>query len=335
MRAFVEHHGDLTVLRDRTIGVIGYGNQGRAQALNLRDSGIERIRVATLPDESRDLAKADGFAVGDVQEAAKAADVLLLLIPDEELPDVFDEQIQPHLEANDAIVLASGYSLAFAGFEPPPHVDVLLLAPRMIGGKVRTLYESGAGFFSYVSVEQDASGYGWPLVLALAKGIGSLRAGAFELPAGVEALLDLYHEQAFGSVLGVTLALMLDVGTSAGIPPEALALDLYLSREVAQSLEAAAEVGFYEQSRLHSLTSQYGGMMRAMELDGSPLRAHFARVLADVQSGEFSRRWHEERGAGYRSFNQLRDLARRANPFTPIEERVRGMLAEAHARPSA
>jgi ketol-acid reductoisomerase len=327
MRAFGENDGDIGVLRHRRIAVIGYGNQGRAQALNLRDSGIHEIRIATLADETRAQAQDDGFIAGDVEEAARAADVLLLLIPDEDLPNAFAKEIRPHLKANDAIVFASGYGLAFGGITPPPDVDVLLLAPRMIGRQVRELFQQGKGFFSYVSVEQDASGCGWPLVLALAKGIGSLRAGAFELSSRHEAVLDLYHEQAFGSVLGVTISLMLEVGAASGLPAEALVMDLYLSGEVAQSLQAAAEVGFYEQSRLHSLTSQYGGMMRAMELDGAPLRAHFARVLEDVQSGAFATRWHQERMSDNRRFEQLRELARRANPFTPIEQRIQEMLA--------
>jgi ketol-acid reductoisomerase len=127
-------------------------------------------------------------------------------------------------------------------------------------------------------------------------------------------------------VLGRTIALMLEVGAAAGIPTEALVLDLYLSGEIAQSLQAAADVGFYEQSRLHSLTSQYGGMMRAMELDAAPLRTHFARVLDEIESGAFARRWHEEREGGYAKFEQLRELARQANPFTPIEQRIQALL---------
>jgi ketol-acid reductoisomerase len=331
LRAFVEEDGDLSVLAGRTVGVIGFGSQGRAQALNLRDSGVDRIIVGTRMDESREQAARDGFTVSGIREAAIAADVLLLLIPDEDLPEVFAEQIAPHLQSGNAVVLASGYGLAFAGLSPPPDIDVLLLAPRMIGRQMRQLYARGDGFYSYVSVEHDASGGGWPLVLALAKGIGSLRrgGGAFELDARTEAVLDLYHEQAFGSVLGVSIALLLEVGATAGIPAEALALDLYLSGEVAESLQAAAEVGFYEQSRLHSLTSQYGGMMRALEMDRASLRAHFTRILDDVQSGEFARRWHQEREGNYSEFEQLRELARQANPFTPIERRVQDALARA------
>lgn len=334
-RAFVERDGDLSVLDTRTVAVIGYGNQGRAQALNLRDSGVAGIVVGARADESREQAALDGFAVRGIEEAARTADVLLLLIPDEDLPEVFTDQICPNLQARDAIVLASGYSLAFGGLEPPADIDVLLLAPRMIGRQMRELYLRGKGFYSYVSAEQDASGIAWPLLLSLAKGIGSLRAGAFQLSARLEAVLDLYHEQAFGSALGVSLALMLEVGMDAGIPPEALVIDLYLSGEIAESLQAAAELGFFEQSRLHSLTSQYGGMTRAIEMDRGPLRAHFARILDDIQSGEFARRWHKERDGHYREFERLRELARAANPFTSIEQRVRDALARAgNERPS-
>jgi ketol-acid reductoisomerase len=328
MRTFIEADGDLAVLRDRAIAVVGYGNQGRAQALSLRDSGVNGIVISTAEDQTREQAAADGFAIAGVREAVSAADVVFLLVPDEELPDLFESEVRDQLHAGDAIVFSSGYCLAFAALRPPADVDVLLLAPRMIGRQMRELFLQGKGFYSYVSVEQDVSGAAWPLLLALAKGIGSLRGGcgAFELSARMEAVLDLYHEQAFGSVLGRTIALMLEVGTAAGIPPEALVLDLYLSGEIAQSLQAAAEVGFYEQARLHSLTSQYGGMMRAMELDGEPLHAHFTRVLEDIQSGAFARRWHEEREGGYARFEQLRELARQANPFTPIESRIRTLL---------
>ena len=324
LRAFVGTDGNLAILAERTISVIGYGSQGRAQAQNLRDSGIERIIVGTLADESHENAMRDGFAVRDIADASGEADVLLLLIPDEDLPDVFAVTIAPHLRAGNAIVFASGYALAFGGLKPPEDVDVLLLAPRMIGRQMRELYARGEGFFSYLSVEQDASRGGWPLLLALAKGIGSLRAGggAFELDARTEAVLDLYHEQAFGSAFGTSIALMLEVGAAAGIPAEALVLDLYLSGEMAETMRAAADVGFYEQSRLHSLTSQYGGMMRAIELNREPLREHFARVLEEIQSGAFAKRWHAEREAGYRNFDQLRELARKANPFSPIERRL-------------
>jgi ketol-acid reductoisomerase len=341
--AFGEGDGDLRQLAGRTVAFIGYGNQGRAQALNLRDSlrraqpsrGVSDILVGTLRDDSWAQAEADGFPVRSITEAAQAADVLLLLIPDEELPEAFRSQIAPHLRRNNALVFASGYNLAFGGLVPPSNVDVLMLAPRMIGRQMRHLFEEGKGFYSYLSVEQDASGHAWPTLLALAKGIGTLSAsggGAFELSARDEAILDLYHEQGFGSLLGTTLYLMLEVGIQAGLPPEALVLDLYLSGEIAQTFHAMADLGFFEQSRLHSRTSQYGGMMRSLALDREPIRQHLLRIIEEVRSGIFARQWAAEREAGSENFERLRALAGSANPFSPIEERIRAALREAQSR---
>lgn len=335
LRAFGEGDGDLRQLAGRTVAFIGYGNQGRAQALNLRDSGVSDIFVGTLHDDSWAQAEADGFPVRAIAEAAQAADVLLLLIPDEELPETFRQQIAPHLQPNDALVFASGYNLAFGELAPPSNIDVLLLAPRMIGRQLRQLYQQGKGFYSYLSVEQDASGRAWPTLLALAKGIGTLSAsggGAFELSAKNEAVLDLYHEQGFGSLLGITLYLLLEVGLQAGLPPEALVLDLYLSGEAAQTLQAMADLGFFEQSRLHSLTSQYGGMMRSLALDREPIRQHLLRIIEEVRTGIFAHEWAAEREAGYENFERLRALAGSANPFSPIEERIRAALREAQSR---
>ena len=343
LRAFGDADGDLGQLEGHTIAFIGYGNQGRAQALNLRDSirsaqpsrHAPKIIIGTLEDETWSQAASDGFAVRQIAEAADEADTLLLLLPDEELPAVFAAEIAPHLSPNDALLFASGYNLAFGGLITRLDVDILLLAPRMIGRQLRQLYERNEGFYSYISVEQDASGHAWQLLLALAKGIGSLRLGAFQLSAKDEAILDLYHEQGFGSLLGTTMFLLLEVGLEAGLPPEALVLDLYLSGEAAQTMQAMADVGFFEQSALHSRTSQYGGMMRSLALDREPLRQHLRRIIDDVRTGAFARQWQAERDSGAKNFEQLRALAGSANPFTPIEERIRTALREAQKRGSS
>ncbi|HWQ28981.1 MAG TPA: NAD(P)-binding domain-containing protein [Dehalococcoidia bacterium] len=332
MRVFGEADGDIAALRGRTVAILGYGNQGRAQALNLRDSGVDAIVVGTAEDETWTQAGADGFPVSSVAQAARAGDVLLLLLPDDVLPDVFREDIAPGVRPGDSLVFASGYNLAFGGVSPPAGVDILLLAPRMIGRQMRELYRQGHGFYSFVSVEQDATGRAWPTLLALAKGIGTLRAGAFELSARDEAVLDLFHEQGFGSLVGVTIALMLEVGVQAGLPPEALVLDLYLSGEAAQTFQAMADVGFFEQSQLHSRTSQFGGLMRSLALDREPIRQHLLRIIEEVRSGVFALQWSAEREAGYENFERLLSLARTANPFTPIERRIRRALDDARRR---
>lgn len=338
LRVFGERDGDLRQLADRTIAFIGYGNQGRAQALNLRDSGIANIIVGTQSDETFTQAGADGFPASGVAEAAQRADVLFLLVPDEALPEVFAKSVAPHLRANDALVFASGYNLTYGGVVPPDDVDVLLLAPRMIGRQLRQRYERGEGFYSYVSVEQDASGCAWPLLLALAKGIGTLRAaggGAFEVSARDETYLDLYDEQGFGALIGMLYFTALEVGLKAGLPAEALILDLYLSGEMAETFQAMAELGFYEQSRLHSLTSQYGGMTRSLRVDREALRKHLEAAIEEIKSGAFAEEWAAERAAGYANFNRQRELGRTMNPFSPIEARIREALRRAHGEDGA
>ena len=311
MRAFGESDGDLRHVADRKIAFIGYGNQGRAQALNLRDSGVTGIRVATLKDGTWEQAEADGFPLGPVDKTVQEADVLFLLIPDEDLPAVFPTEIAPHLKPNDILVFASGYNLVYDGVTLPPDVDVMLLAPRMIGEKLRQLYERGEGFYSYVAVEQDASGQAWPLLLALAKGIGTLRLGA---------------------IIGSAVLLMLEVGKEAGLSLEALVLDGYLSGEMAETFEAMAEYGFFEQSKLHSRTSQYGGMTRTIGYDKDVMRQHLQKAIEGIKDGSFAREWAAERETGAENFERLRDLGRKHNPFTPVEERLRASLREAQAR---
>ena len=332
LRAFGEADGDIADLGGRTIAFIGYGNQGRAQALNLRDSGVAGIVVGVPKDRSRDEAMEDGFEVRTVAEAAEAGDILFLLIPDEVLPEVFRDEIAAHVKAGDTLVFASGYNLMFEGVTPPDGVDVVMLAPRMIGRQARELFTKGEGFYSYISVERDASGRAWPTLLALAKGIGTLRGGAFEISAEQETLIDLYMEQGFGAIFGSLVFQALSVATEAGLPAEAMILELYLSGEMAQTLTAMAELGFVEQSRLHSLTSQYGGMTRSIRLDREPLRKHLQQALDEIKSGTFAREWAAERASGYKNFSQLRDLAGAANPFSAAEERLNAAVREAQAR---
>jgi ketol-acid reductoisomerase len=331
MRCFGEADGDLRHLDGRSIAVLGYGNQGRAQALNLRDSGVSSI-IGTLRDETWNEAERDGFSVSDIAQATRSSDIVMLLLPDEELPAVYSTEIAPNLAEGDAVVLASGYNLAVDRLALAPEIDVLMLAPRMIGRQMRELYRRGEGFYSYVSVEQDASGRAWPALLALAKGIGTLRAGAFELSARDEAVLDLFHEQGFGSLLGATMMLLLEVGREAGLPDEALVLDYYLSGEMSETFHTMADLGFYEQSKLHSRTSQYGGMMRTIGIDREPIRKHLQQVMEDITTGAFAERWAAEQATGAENFERLRALGAEANPFSPIESRLRGLLAQAQER---
>jgi ketol-acid reductoisomerase len=324
MRFYHDEDADLTLLEDRTIAVLGYGHQGRAQALNMRDSGIENVVVGNIEDEYRDQALEDGFPVLTPAEAAQRADVILLLLPDEIAPLVYEREIADTLREGMALVLASGYNLTYGHIQAPDFVDVIMIAPRMLGQGMRELFLKGAGFVSFVSVEQDASGLAWPL--ALAKAIGSTKAGVMELSAAQETHLDLFMEQAFGPLLGAAITTTYQVSVEAGFPPEALVLELYMSREMAYVFRAMAELGLVKQARLHSLTSQFGGMIRSMALNREEIERNMCEALDDILSGAFAREWEEERKEGYPTFTFMRKMSEEDHPLTVAEEQLRRQL---------
>ncbi len=333
LRVFGQADGDLSSLAERTIAFVGYGNQGRAQALNLRDSlaaaGVRApVTISALRDETWSRAEQDGFDVRTVADAVGAASIVFLLIPDEVLQPVFEAEIAPLLRPGSTLVFASGYNLFYETIAVPAEVDVVLLAPRMIGEKVRALFERGEGFYSYISVEKDATGNAWPTVLALAKGIGTLRLGALEISARQETIIDLYMEQGYGALFGRLVFETLAAAVEAGMPAEAMILELYLSGEMAETMHAMAEHGFVEQSHLHSPTSQYGGMTRSLRVDREALRKHLLTALEEITNGDFAKEWEAERASGYKNFENLRDLGTQHNPFTPAEERLRKLFSQ-------
>jgi len=277
-------------LADQTIAVVGYGNQGRAQALNLRDRGLEVI-VGNRDDAYRARAEADGFPAFEIASAVAKAQIVLLLIPDEELPAVFGRQIRPNLEAGSALVLASGYAIAFDQIHPPEDVDVLLLAPRMIGVGVRERFLSGESFYCFVGVRQDASGKAKERLLALAWAIGGLGKPAIEVTCKQEAMLDLFNEQAFGPAFGRVLLTAITLLLEKGLPPEAVLVEMYLSEEMAYTYRKMAQVGLVKQTHFHSQTSQYGALSRGIRFLGMGLRKRIERIYQEIDDGSFAREW--------------------------------------------
>jgi ketol-acid reductoisomerase len=327
MRIYRDHDADLTLLRDRQIAVIGYGNQGRAQALNLRDSGLQ-VLVGNREDEYAARAREDGFAPLSIARAAAKGDVVMLLLPDEVMPEVFESEVAPHLAEGKVLVFASGYTVAFGLLTPPPAVDVVLVAPRMIGAGVRDLYLSGPGFPSFIGVAQDRSGRAKAIALALARGIGSTRMGVVEVTFHQEAELDLFTEQCFGPAFGHVLTSAVDLLLDEGYPPEAVLLELYMSGELSYTLLKIAEVGMIEQSALHSRTSQYGSMSRGMRFLLPELRVRLREGLSDIRSGRFTEEWAAEQEAGCPTLEALREAAR-SLPLYQLEHELRQALGGA------
>jgi ketol-acid reductoisomerase len=320
---------DARALDGQAVCVVGFGHLGSSMARNLRDGGLA-VTVANVDDEYRTAAVDDGFPVGDIAASVADADVVFVLVPDEVIPTVFPAEITPSLRPGAAVVFASGYCLAYGYVDPPANVDVLLLAPRMLGGEVRRAALDGTGFVSYLSVERDASGNARARLLALADAAGALRIGALELPAEQEATLDLFVEQTVGPYLGTAIQLAFEVGTAAGLPAEAVVLELYQSGEMARTFQTFADVGFYRSVTWHGVAAQFGGFERTLELDDGAMRAHFAAVLADIRAGGFAARLQGEHDDGYPTMRSIAGITSGDDPMSQAEERVREALGSEH-----
>jgi ketol-acid reductoisomerase len=289
-RIYQAAEASLAVIEECTVAVIGYGNQGRAQALNMRDNGL-RVIIGNRSDDYRARARSDGFKTFDISEAVAKADLVMMLLPDEIMPTIFREGIMPYLRPGSGISFASGYTIAFDEITPPPDVDVLLIAPRMIGVGVRERFLSGEGFYCLVGVYQDASGHALERLLALTLAIGGLQRLAIEVTFKQEAILDLFNEQAFGPAFGRVLLTSIATLIENGLPPEAVLVEMYMSEEMAYTYRKMAQVGLVRQTAFHSQTSQYGAMSRGMRFMNLGLKKRMARIYDEIENGDFAREW--------------------------------------------
>ncbi len=318
-----DEDANLEVIQGQTVAILGFGNQGGAQAHNLRDSGIDVI-VGNLDDAYAEAARGDGFEVMPIAEAARRADALFLLTPDEVMPEVYERDVAPHLEPGNLIDFAHGYNIAFDLIRPPDFVDVILIAPRMIGSGVRDTYLAGHGFASFVGVHQDATGKAVARMLALARALGSTRAGCLEMSMNDEATLDLFTEQAFGPAFGRVMLAAIETLVEAGYPPEAVMMELFLSGELSYSFEKTRELGSLRQHELHSHTSQYGTITRSQRYADltESLKEKMRTSLEEIRSGAFAREWSD----GHERGLQILETARRVRaelPFTRWEDATR------------
>jgi ketol-acid reductoisomerase len=290
---YYDDDASTAVLQDRTVAVLGYGNQGQMQAKNMRDSGVEVI-VGNRSDEYRREAEEEGFEAFPIPEAARRGDTLFLLLPDEIAPEVFEADVKPNMEAGDLLNVASGYNLSYDMLRAPPDTDVTMVAPRMVGSIARRRYEDGRGFPSLFAVHQDGTGNAKQLALAIAKAIGSTSAGAIEGTADVETKTDLLMEQAVFPIWISTMLALHEVLTDEGIPGEVVVTELYLSGEIAGIFEDMAREGLLGQLPNHSRTSQYGHLSRIEEFDRSGIESFIASQLRNIDNAGFAREWSTE-----------------------------------------
>jgi ketol-acid reductoisomerase len=325
MKTYFDADASLEPLRGQTLAIVGYGNQGRAQALNLRDSGLSVI-VGNLRDESAQQAEKDGFPVLSIEEATEQGDVLALLIPDEVQRQVYEEVIAPRLRPGQTLDFATGYNIHFGVIVPPKDIDVIMVAPRMMGAIVRASFERGEGAPAFVAVAQNSTGQALQKALAWALGIGATRAGAVETTFAEETELDLFQEQAFWPMFLRTMLESYEFLVAKGFAPEIVAMEMYGTGEAAEIFGEMARQGMFRQMRLHSPTSRFGTLSGAQNLPfGEQIRPFMEAALARIRDGRFAKEWQRDQEAGYPVFKQLLAQAE-AHPINEVEERMHRML---------
>jgi ketol-acid reductoisomerase len=307
-KVFYDADANLDALKGKTIAILGYGSQGHAHALSLRDSGFDVVVGLRPNSSSRAKAEAEGLEVLDVVDAASRGDVVMVLVPDETQPDVWEAEIADGIAPGDLLMFAHGFSVHFGFIEPPAGVDVGMVAPKGPGHLVRRQYEEGRGVPCLMAVHQDATGNAHELVLAYASGIGGGRAGIIETSFKDECETDLFGEQ---SVLcgGATELVRAGYETlvEAGYDPRLAYFETL--HELKLIVDLMYEKGIQGMRYSISNTAEYGDMTRGSKVITEETREGMRKILADIQSGEFAKEWMAENRAGAENFNRMREEA--------------------------
>jgi ketol-acid reductoisomerase len=325
---YFERDASLRHIEDKVVAVIGYGIQGKAFAANLRDSGISVI-IGNRPDEYREAALGDGFDTRSIDDAAESASIIILLIPDEVHPDVYESQIAPHLHEGDLFVVAHGFSIRFKQITLLPNVDVALLAPKMFGKPIRQHYIDGSGVLAFVDVIQDVSGQALRRTLAIAKAVGFTRYGVMPVSHVTETELDLFQEQFLTPLLIDACRIAFEVLADAGYDRVAALLDMHASGEMAEMMTEAASVGLFEViEQQGSPTCRFGVQRYLGRLLGDDLKARGREILDDIESGGFLDALKKEAAAGNPALADYRAMYR-ASDVTKTHDELRAILDSA------
>ncbi len=305
---FYDKDADLSALDGKTVAILGYGSQGHAHALNLKDSGVSVV-VGLRPDSSsRADAEKEGLEVLDVADAASRGDVVMILLPDEKQAQIWREEIADGIADGDLLMFAHGFSIHFGQIEPPPGVDVGMVAPKGPGHLVRREFAEGQGVPCLMAVHQDATGNAREMVLAYASGIGGGRAGIIETTFKDEAETDLFGEQAV--LCGGATSLVqagFETLVEAGYDPRLAYFECL--HELKLIVDLMYEQGIQGMRDSISNTAEYGDMTRGPKVITDETRAAMRKILADIQSGEFAKEWIAENEAGQENFQRMREEA--------------------------
>ncbi len=308
-KMYYDHDANLDYLKERTVAVLGYGSQGHAQALNLRDSGIDVIVGLRAGSRRRAEAEAAGLKVMDVAQAVGAATIIQVLLPDETQRSVFEADVRPHLKEGDALVFSHGFNIHYGQIVPPANIDVFMIAPKSPGHLVRRTYEEGKGVPGLLAVYQDYTGKTHELALAYARGIGCTRAGVIETTFKEETETDLFGEQA---VLcgGVTELIKAGFYTmvDAGYQPEIAYFECL--HELKLIVDLIYEGGLSYMRYSVSDTAQYGDFSRGKRVINDDTRREMKKILTEVQDGSFAREWILENQANRPVYNAIDNMER-------------------------
>ncbi|MCL1922705.1 MAG: ketol-acid reductoisomerase [Propionibacteriaceae bacterium] len=324
-KMFYDQDGDLSLIQGRKVAVIGYGSQGHAHALSLRDSGVD-VRVGLRAgSSSRDKAEAEGLRVVPTSTAAQEADLIMILAPDQVQRHLYAEEIAPYLNPGDALFFAHGFNIRFGYIQAPAGVDVCMVAPKGPGHLVRREYEAGRGVPVIVAVEKDETGQGWPLALSYAKAIGGLRAGGIETTFTEECETDLFGEQA---VLCGGLSHLIQAGfetlVNAGYQPEVAYFECL--HEVKLIVDLMYEGGIAKQRWSVSDTAEYGDYVSGPRIIDDHVKESMRAVLGDIRSGAFADRFIKDQDAGAPEFKALR-AKEEAHPIEGVGRELRKLMS--------
>jgi ketol-acid reductoisomerase len=323
-KVFHDQDADLSLIQAKKVAVIGYGSQGHAHSLNLKDSGVD-VRVGLAPN-SRSRAKAEkaGLTVLSVADTAAWADVIMILVPDQTQAQVYTKEIAQHLTKGKLLLFAHGFNIHFGFIKPPADIDVALVAPKAPGHRVREVFTEGGGVPGLIAIQQDASGTAQPLALSYARGIGCTRAGVYETSFKEETETDLFGEQAV--LCGGTAALVkagFDTLVEAGYAPEMAYFECMHELKLIVDLMYRGGLNYMRYSI--SDTAEFGDYTAGPRIVTDQTRAEMKKLLAEIQDGSFARKFMEENRTGRHQFEKYR-TAERAHPIEQVGAKLRAAM---------
>lgn len=304
-KIYYDKDASLDVLKGKRVAVIGYGIQGRAQSLNLKDSGVDVVVAQKFKDEYYERAKTDGMEIMDIPEAVKGSDIVMMLIPDEVQKEVYDKEVAPHLREGMVLDFAHGFNIHFKRIVPPEFIDVIMVAPKGPGALVRETFEAGNGVPALIAVHQDHSKKAKETALAIAKGLGATTKGVIETSFEEETETDLFGEQVVlcggaSELIGSAFDFLI----RSGYQPEVAYFEVL--HELKLIIDLVQKGGIEGMWKNVSNTAEYGGRTRGARIIDPATASAMKNVLADIKSGRFAKEWVDEYEAGMPTLTKLR-----------------------------